>query len=49
MRIRAAVLTVRRTRGLADEDPKVGLAETYAMEGSEGEGKKNDGSIVKDI
>ncbi|ORY15130.1 hypothetical protein BCR34DRAFT_622985 [Clohesyomyces aquaticus] len=49
MRIRAAVLAVRRTRGHADEDPKVGLAETYAMEGSEGEGKKNDGSIVKDI
>ncbi|KAF2477356.1 uncharacterized protein BDR25DRAFT_249267 [Lindgomyces ingoldianus] len=48
MRIRAAVLAVRRTRGLPDEDPKVGLAETYAMEGNRGEGRKADGSMVKE-
>jgi monolysocardiolipin acyltransferase len=48
MRVRAAVLAVRRTRGLPDEDPKVGLAETYALEGSRGEGKKKDDSIVRD-
>jgi monolysocardiolipin acyltransferase len=48
MRVRQAVLDVRRTRGLPDEDPKVGLAETYALEGSRGEGKKDDGSFVKD-
>lgn len=47
-RVRAAVLDVRRTRGLPDEDPKVGLAETYAIEGGKGEGKKDDGSFVKD-
>jgi monolysocardiolipin acyltransferase len=48
LRVRAAVLAVRRTRGHADEDPKVGLAETYRIEGGRGEGKKDDGSIVKD-
>lgn len=49
MRVRAAVLAVRRSRGHADEDPKAGLAETYRIEGSAGEGKKDDGCIVKDI
>ncbi|KAF2728712.1 hypothetical protein EJ04DRAFT_448817 [Polyplosphaeria fusca] len=48
MRVRAAVLDVRRTRGLPDEDPKGGLAETYALEGGSGEGRKDDGSITKD-
>ncbi|KAF2278018.1 uncharacterized protein EI97DRAFT_395750 [Westerdykella ornata] len=48
-RVREAVLDVRRTRGLPDEDPKAGLAETYAAEGSRGPGKKDDGSIVRDI
>ncbi|KAF2198046.1 hypothetical protein GQ43DRAFT_443694 [Delitschia confertaspora ATCC 74209] len=47
MRIRAAVLAVRRSRGYSDEDPKVGFAETYAIEGSRSEGKKDDGSIVR--
>ncbi|KAF2187251.1 hypothetical protein K469DRAFT_570183 [Zopfia rhizophila CBS 207.26] len=48
MRVRAAVLDVRRTRGLPDEDPKAGLAETYTAEGRRGEGKKDDGSLVRD-
>jgi monolysocardiolipin acyltransferase len=48
MRVRQAVLAVRRTRGLPDEDPKAGLAETYAIEGGKHEGRKDDGSIVKD-
>ncbi|KAF2015477.1 hypothetical protein BU24DRAFT_421784 [Aaosphaeria arxii CBS 175.79] len=46
-RVRAAVLDVRRRDGWPDEDPKAGLAETYAHEGRPGEGKKKDGSIVK--
>lgn len=46
-RIRKAVLDVRRTTGLPDEDPKVGLAETYRLEGGRAEGRKADGSIVK--
>jgi monolysocardiolipin acyltransferase len=33
MRVRQAVLDVRRSRGLPDEDPKGALAETYALEG----------------
>lgn len=49
MRVRAAVLALRRSRGFPDEDPKVGLAETYALEGSSGSGKKDDGSIIKDM
>ncbi|KAF2105911.1 hypothetical protein BDV96DRAFT_591769 [Lophiotrema nucula] len=49
MRVRAAVLAVRRSRGLPNEDPKVGLVETYREEGSNREGKKDDGSIVKDM
>jgi monolysocardiolipin acyltransferase len=48
MRVRRAVLDVRRTRGLPDEDPKVGLAETYALEGSSTQGKKDDQSFVRD-
>jgi monolysocardiolipin acyltransferase len=47
LRVRRAVLDVRRTRGWPDNDPKVGPAETYAIEGGRGEGKKDDGSIVK--
>jgi monolysocardiolipin acyltransferase len=47
MRVRRAVLDVRRGRGLPDEDPKQGLAETYALEGRPGEGKKDDGSVVR--
>jgi monolysocardiolipin acyltransferase len=49
MRVRAAVLAVRRSRGHPDEDPKGGLAETYRIEGGAGEGNKDDGSIVRDI
>ncbi|KAF2742851.1 hypothetical protein M011DRAFT_452408 [Sporormia fimetaria CBS 119925] len=48
MRCRNAVLAVRRTRGYPDEDPKASFAATWAIEGSRGEGKKDDGSIVKD-
>ena len=51
MRIRNEVLKVRRMAGLPDEDPKQGLVETWAMEGSLGkrEGKMQDGSWVKDV
>ena len=46
-RVRGAVLELRKQRGLADEDPKAGLAETYRVEGGRGEGRKQDGSIVR--
>ncbi|OCK75653.1 hypothetical protein K432DRAFT_308032 [Lepidopterella palustris CBS 459.81] len=48
MRVREAVLNIRRQRGLPDEDPKVGLVETYREEGGKVEGKMDDGSWVKD-
>ncbi|EMC98619.1 hypothetical protein BAUCODRAFT_572705 [Baudoinia panamericana UAMH 10762] len=52
MAVRNEVLKVRRACGLPDEDPKRGLAETYRAEGgreaSKDEGRKPDGSIVKD-
>jgi len=48
MRVRKAVLDVRRTRGHADEDPKGGLVETYALEGAKREGWKEDGSWTRD-
>lgn len=50
MRVRQEVLKVRRSRGLPDEDPKVGLVETWREEGGKGktEGKMDDGSWVKD-
>ncbi|KAI4217979.1 MAG: hypothetical protein L6R36_009185 [Xanthoria steineri] len=44
--IRKAVLAVRRKRGLADEDPKQGLVETWRQEGGKKEGKMEDGSWV---
>jgi monolysocardiolipin acyltransferase len=47
-RVRDAVLEVRRMRGLPDEDPKHGLAETWALEGGKREGRMDDGSWVKD-
>ncbi|KAK7530254.1 uncharacterized protein J3D65DRAFT_640646 [Phyllosticta citribraziliensis] len=49
MRVRNEVLKVRRARGLPDEDPKVGLVETWALEGPGQEGKKKDDSWVKDV
>ncbi|KAF2714756.1 hypothetical protein K504DRAFT_456948 [Pleomassaria siparia CBS 279.74] len=49
MRVRKAVLDVRRGRGLPDEDPKGGLAETYAIEGGKREGRKEDGSYTRDV
>ncbi|KAL8795306.1 MAG: hypothetical protein Q9195_002176 [Heterodermia aff. obscurata] len=49
MAVRREVLKVRRLRGLPDEDPKEGLVETWAQEGSgKREGKMGDGSWVKD-
>jgi monolysocardiolipin acyltransferase len=49
MRVRKAVLDVRRSRGLPDEDPKGALAATYALEGTKSrEGKQDDGSFTKD-
>jgi monolysocardiolipin acyltransferase len=48
MRVRAAIMDVRRLRGHSDEDPKAGLAETWAKEGPNREGPKADGSWTKD-
>lgn len=48
MRVRGAVLRVRRERGLPDEDPKEGLVETWRAEGGSREGQMDDGSLVKD-
>jgi len=48
MRVRAAVLAVRRSHGHADEDAKSGLAETWRQEGPKREGRKEDGSWTKD-
>ncbi|KAK3696898.1 Lyso-phosphatidylcholine acyltransferase [Vermiconidia calcicola] len=47
--VRNEVLKVRRSRGLLDEDPKRGLAETYRKEGSKREGEMKDRSVVKDM
>lgn len=47
MRVREEVLKVRRSRGLPDEDPKVGLVDTWRLEGeASGQGRKADGSFV---
>jgi len=49
MRVRDAVLNVRRQRGWPDEDPKGSLVETYREEGlDKTEGKMKDGSWIKD-
>ena len=48
MRVREAVLDVRRKRGLPDEDPKTGLVETWRAEGGKVEGRMEDDSLVKD-
>jgi len=47
-RIRQAVLDVRRQRGYPEDDPKNSLASTWAREGRQREGRKEDGSITKD-
>ncbi len=47
--VRAAVLEVRRLRGLPDEDPKEGLVDTWREEGGKREGRMEDGSWVKDV
>ncbi len=49
MAVRNAVLKVRRTRGLPDEDPKRGFAETFRREGPRREGEMDDQSVVKDM
>lgn len=48
--IRNEVLGVRKSRGLPDEDPKRGLAETYRKEGggNRREGEMDDRSVLKD-
>jgi monolysocardiolipin acyltransferase len=48
-RVRQAVLDVRRQRGYPEDDPKNSLAETWLREGHNREGRKEDGSITKDI
>ena len=48
IQVRKAVLGVRRLRGLPDEDPKVGLVETWREEGGRREGSMADGSLVRD-
>jgi monolysocardiolipin acyltransferase len=45
-RVREEVLKVRRSRRLPDEDPKCGLFETWAKEGTKREGKMEDGSYI---
>ncbi|KIW62910.1 hypothetical protein PV04_09798 [Phialophora macrospora] len=47
-RVRDAVLEVRRSRGLPDEDPKNGVVETWVREGPKREGLMDDGTWVKD-
>ena len=47
--VRGEVLRVRRMSGLADEDPKEGLVETWREEGGKREGRMDDRSLVKDM
>lgn len=47
-RVRALVLDIRRSRGLPDEDPKEGLAETWLREGPGKEGRMQDDSWIRD-
>lgn len=47
--VRNEVLKVRRARGLPDEDPKRGLAETFKREGPKREGEMEDQSVVKEM
>ena len=48
--VRDAVLEVRRTRGLPEEDSKAGLVETWREDGvdKQGTGKENDGTLFGD-
>lgn len=46
--VRREVLKVRRQRGLPDEDPKRGLAETFKREGPKKEGEMEDRSVVRE-
>ena len=48
LEVRKLVVTIRRDRGLADEDPKAGRADTWKEEGSQEEGRMKDGSWVRD-
>lgn len=47
--VRNEVLKVRRSKGLSDEDPKRGMAETFRREGGKREGEMKDRSVVKDM
>jgi monolysocardiolipin acyltransferase len=47
--VRNEVLKVRQSRGLPDEDPKRGVAETFKREGTKREGEMRDRSMVKDM
>lgn len=49
LRVRKEVLKLRQARGRSDEDPKWSMVETHRLEGSQAEGKMDDGSIVKDV
>ena len=48
LEVRKLVLAVRRERGLPDEDPKAGRADTWKEEGGRDEGRMKDGSLVRD-
>ena len=47
-RIRKAVLDVRRQRGYSDEDPKNNLASTWLREGTNREGRQDDGTLTRE-
>jgi monolysocardiolipin acyltransferase len=48
LRMRKAVLDLRRRRGYPEDDPKNSLAGTWLREGPDREGRKQDGSITRD-
>jgi monolysocardiolipin acyltransferase len=48
LRMRKAVLDLRRQRGYPEDDPKNSLAGTWLREGPGREGRKQDGSITRD-
>lgn len=48
-RVRQEVLKIRRMSGLADEDPKEGLVETWREEGPKEKGRMKDGSLLGDM
>jgi monolysocardiolipin acyltransferase len=48
LRMRQAVLDLRRRHGYPEDDPKNSLAGTWLREGPDREGRKQDGSITRD-